>query len=178
MGTTKSDHALCKAVNLLMLFQIGPVNPTRFVVLAVGIVVAALGPAKLISAQQHRHPARNQQGQQEVFNLALPDGLGMGIVRRPFKAVIVTEILVCPIAAVLPVGCIVLVSVTHEIVQSESVVACNEIDAGLRTLAGLRIDVGTPTDTAGEPTEHPVVATPETPDIISVPPVPLRPAPL
>jgi len=61
MGAAKGDHALGKPVILLMLLKIGPVNPTGFIVLAVGVVVAALGAAEFISAQQHWHTTRNQQ---------------------------------------------------------------------------------------------------------------------
>src|SRR5579872_1615971 len=63
MSATKGDHAPGKAVNLLMLFQTAPVNPARFVVLAVGVVVAALRAAKFVAAEQHRHPARDEQSQ-------------------------------------------------------------------------------------------------------------------
>jgi hypothetical protein len=75
MGTAKSNHALGKPVNLLMLFKLGPVNPTGFIVLTVGVVVAALRAAEFISAQQHRHAARNQQGQQKILDLAFSDGV-------------------------------------------------------------------------------------------------------
>ena len=61
MGATKGDHAAGKPVNFLMLLKIGPVNPTGFIVLAVGVVVAALRATKFISAQEHWHSARNQQ---------------------------------------------------------------------------------------------------------------------
>jgi uncharacterized membrane protein len=55
-----------------MLFKMRPVKPTGFIVLAVGVVVAALRAAKFVSAEQHRHAARDQQGQQEVLDLAFP----------------------------------------------------------------------------------------------------------
>jgi len=42
------------------LFQADPVMPARFVVLAVSVVVAPLGAAKFIPAEQHRHAARDQ----------------------------------------------------------------------------------------------------------------------
>ena len=54
MGAAKCDHALDKPVDLPMPFKMGPVDPTRFVVLAVGIVVAALRAAKFVAAEQHR----------------------------------------------------------------------------------------------------------------------------
>ena len=42
MGATKGDHATSEVVDFLMPFEKGPVFPTDFVVLAVGVVVAAL----------------------------------------------------------------------------------------------------------------------------------------
>ena len=44
--------------------------PARFVVLAVGVVVAALRAAEFVATEQHRHPARDQQCQQEILDLA------------------------------------------------------------------------------------------------------------
>ena len=71
---------------------------------------------------------------------------------------------------------IVLVAIAHQVVQSEAIVAGDEIDAALGAFARLGVDVGTAADAAGKQTEHPIIAAPETPDIISVPAVPLRPA--
>src|ERR1019366_6628955 len=178
MGTTKGDHAVGKPVYLLMLFKMGPVNPTCFIVLAVGVVVAALRAAKFVASQQHRHPARDQLSQQEVFYLAFPDGLDLYISRLAFCAVVLAEVVVCPVMVVFSVCFIVLVAIAHQVVQSETVVAGDEIDAALGTFARLGVDVGTAADAAGKQTEHPIIAAPETPDIISVPAIPLRPTPL
>ena len=56
----ESDHAVREAQNFRMLFQIAPVIPAGFVILAVGVVVAAL--PEFIPAEQHGHAARDQQG--------------------------------------------------------------------------------------------------------------------
>src|SRR4030065_2315904 len=65
MGATKGDHATGEAENIPVLFQTAPVMPARFVVLAVGVVVAALRATKFVPAEQHRHAAREQKGQKE-----------------------------------------------------------------------------------------------------------------
>ena len=62
MGSAKGDHSPSEAVDLLVLFEQAPVKPAHLVILAVGIVIAALGSAKLIAAEQHRNPARDKQG--------------------------------------------------------------------------------------------------------------------
>ena len=43
-----------------------PVEPGDLVVLAVGVVVAALGAADLVAAEQHRHALRQEQRGEEV----------------------------------------------------------------------------------------------------------------
>ena len=72
MRSTKGDHATGEVEDFSVLFQAVPVMPARFVVLAVSVVVTALGAAKFVSAEQHRHPARDEQSQQEVLDLAFP----------------------------------------------------------------------------------------------------------
>src|SRR5450759_5255187 len=177
MRAAKSDHAVGKPVDLLMLLKMGPVNPTGFIVLAVSIVVAALSAAKFVAAEQHRHAARDQQGQKEVFDLAFPQGLDPSIPRLAFRAVILAEVGVGPVMVAFSVCFIVFVAIAHQVVQSEAVVAGDEIDAALGAFARLGIDVGTAADAAGKQTKHPIIAAPETPDIISVPAIPLRPTP-
>src|SRR5450759_4718967 len=177
MGTTKSNHPLGETVNFPVLLQKVPVNPTGFIVLTVGVVIAALRAAKFVASQQHRHPARDQLSQQEVFYLAFPDGLDLYISRLAFCAVVLAGVVVCPVMVIFSVCFIVLVAIAHQVVQSETVVAGDEIDAALGTFARLGVDVGTAADAAGKQTEHPIIAAPETPDIISVPAIPLRPTP-
>jgi hypothetical protein len=71
-----------------MLFKVVPINPTGFIVLTIGVIIAALCPPEFIAAKQHRHTARNQQGQQEILDLAFPDDLDADIVRRSFDSII------------------------------------------------------------------------------------------
>ena len=107
VGQSEGDHAPGKPINLLMLFKVSPINPTGFIVLAIGVVVAALGAAEFISAQQHWHAARNQQGQQKVLDLALAHKLDAVILRRSLHSIIAAEIFVCSVVVVFRVGFIV-----------------------------------------------------------------------
>ena len=59
---TKSTNSLVDVV---------PVVPGDLVVLAVGVVVAALGAAELVAAEQHRDALGQQQRGQEVASLAV-----------------------------------------------------------------------------------------------------------
>ena len=47
-----------------------PVEPAELVVLAVGVVVAALRAADLVAGDEHRHALREQQDRSEVLDLA------------------------------------------------------------------------------------------------------------
>ena len=178
MRIAKCDHATSKPVDLLVPFKTGPVNPTGFIVLAVSVVISALRAAEFVAAQEHRYAARDQQGQKKVLNLAFPQGLDSGIRRFAFGAIVLAEVGVGTVMVVFSVCFIVLVAITHHVVQSEAVVAGDEVDAALGAFARIGIDVGTPADAAGKQTEHPLIAAPEAPDIIPVSAVPLRPTPL
>src|SRR6185437_8728732 len=178
MRTAKSGHSPGEPVNVLMPFEAAPVIPARFVVLAIGIVVSALRAAELVAAHQHRYAARDEQGQQEIPDLALAYQLDAGIFRRALDAVILAEILVAAVAAAFAVRFIVLAAITNEVVKRESIVAGDEIDASFRAFAGPREDIGTSGDTAGECAEHCIVAAPETTHIVAIATVPLQPVAL
>src|SRR5271166_6482343 len=50
-----------------------PVEPADFVILAVGVAVAALASAELVAAEQHWHPLREEQRRQEIAHLPLAE---------------------------------------------------------------------------------------------------------
>ena len=150
MRSTKGDHAASEARNLPVLFQTVPVIPARFIVLAIGVVVASLRAAKFVAAEQHRNSPRNEQSQQEVLDLAFSQSLDPSVRRRAFEAVVLTEVGVGPVTIVFSILLIVLVAIAHQIVQSEAVMAGNEIDAALGAFAGFGIYIGTATDAAGK----------------------------
>ena len=56
----------------------GPVEPGDLVVLAVGVVVALLGAAHLVPAEQHRDAEGQQQGGEHRPGLAGPQGQHAG----------------------------------------------------------------------------------------------------
>ena len=178
MGTTKGDHATGEAENVPVLFQTSPVMPARCVILAVGVIVAALRAAHLVAAEQHWHTARDEQSQQEVLDLAFPQSPDHRIGCLAFGAVVFAEVVVCPIPVVFAICFIVLVAIAHQIVQSEPIVAGDEVDAAFWAFARLGVDIGAATDAAGKQTNHPIIATPESPNLISEPVVPFRPTPL
>src|SRR4051794_5847957 len=108
----------------------GPVDPRDLVVLAIGVVVAALGSADLVACQQHGGALGKQQRGQEVAALACAKGEDVGGVRGTFDAVIPTVVAGVAVAVALAVGLVVLVIVRDQIVQREAVMGGDEIDAG------------------------------------------------
>ena len=99
-----------------------PVDPRQLVVLAVGVVVAALGAADLVAGQEHRHALRQQQRREEVALLPRPQLVDRRIVGRPLDAVVPRAVVALAVAVVFAVGLVVLVVVRHEIAQREAVV--------------------------------------------------------
>src|SRR5664280_1974633 len=113
MGTTKFDHATCEAENLVVLLQITPVMPARFIVLTVSVVIATLCATKFVSAEQHRHAARDQQSQEEILDLNFSRSLDPGIHRLAFSTAVLAVVGVGPILVVFSVCFVVLVAIAH-----------------------------------------------------------------
>ena len=109
-----------------------PVGPGDLVVLAVGVVVAALGAPDLVAAQQHRHALRQEQRRQQVPHLPVAQRDDPGIVGLALGAVVPGLVVVRAVLVVLAVRLVVLVAVADEIVQREAVVRGDEVDARLR----------------------------------------------
>ena len=63
MGVAQRDQATGEGEEIVV--DVRPVEPGDRVVLAVGVVVAALGAAELVAAEQHRHAERQQQRRQQ-----------------------------------------------------------------------------------------------------------------
>jgi hypothetical protein len=64
----------------------GPVQPADRVVLAVGVVVAGLGAAELVAAEEHRDALRQQQRREEVAALAGAQLQDARVVGRSLRA--------------------------------------------------------------------------------------------
>ncbi len=153
-----------------------PVEPGDLVVLAVGVVVAALRAADLVAAEQHRHALRQQQRGQQVALLACPQREHLGVVGRSLDAAVPRAVVVLAVAVVLAVGLVVLLVVGDEVAQREAVVRGDEVDAGRRAPAR-RPGRGRSCRSAGSASSPTVagVAAPEVAHGVAVLAVPLRP---
>src|SRR5580658_8537451 len=107
MGPAKGDHSPSESVDLFVLLQQAPVKPAHLVILAVGIVIAALGSAKLIATEQHGNASRDKQGQQEILDQTVAHALDAGILARPFHPAIVAVVGIGSIMAELAIFVIV-----------------------------------------------------------------------
>src|SRR6185436_13280265 len=112
-----------------------PVDPRQLRVLAIGVVVALLRTAHLVAAQNHRNTLRQQQGSKEIPLLPLAQRADRRIVGRAFDAAVPAAIVGFAVAVVFAVGLVVLFVVADEVVQRESVVRGDEIDACRRAPA-------------------------------------------
>src|SRR5260370_12783899 len=135
MGTAKRDHSAGEAIYLPVLFQKGPVHPGDSIILAVGIIVAFLSPAKFISTQQHWNSTRNEERKEKILDQPIPQGFDRREITGAFDSTIVTVISVGPVAPVLPVSLVVFLLVGDQGIQCESIVTVDEIQAVLGSLS-------------------------------------------
>ncbi|WP_286160941.1 hypothetical protein [Aphanothece minutissima] len=103
-------------------------HPPQRVVLAPGVVVAALAAAHLIAHQQHRHPGSQQQGGQQVAQLPVPQAVDAGIAAGALDAVVPAVVVVVAVTVVLAVGQVVLAVEADQVRQGEAVVGGEEVD--------------------------------------------------
>src|SRR5262249_31419567 len=91
LGGSK-DSAGCphpeEAVHACVLFEKRPVEPTGFVVLTVGVVIAALGAPHFIAHDEHRHTEREHCRDKEVLHLPVSEVLDSRIIGRALDAAI------------------------------------------------------------------------------------------
>src|SRR5581483_1403243 len=99
-----------------------PVVPGELVVLAVGVVVALLCPADLVTAADHGDALGQEQRGQKVTALAGPQPVHLLVGAFTFGAAVPGPVVVGAVAVVFAVGFVVLVFVSHEVGEGETVV--------------------------------------------------------
>src|SRR5262249_25102075 len=128
-----------------------PVEPTGFVILAIGVVVSMLGAPYLIAHQQHGHPKRKDRHCQKILGLALAELFDRGVFGRAFNTAIPAAVIIRPVAVVFAILLIVLGVVGDQVVKREAVVTRHEID----TLFGLSLFVSINLGAADKPIGQP-----------------------
>ena len=123
------DHSFNKTEASDVFIQKFPIEPSDFIIQPVGIVVAFLRAQELIAAEQHRHSLTQHQSKDEVFRLPNAFSNDAGIVGLAFAAEVYTKIFGGAVAAVMSVFVIVLFIIANKVVQGETVVSGDKIDA-------------------------------------------------
>src|SRR6185369_15567581 len=101
-----------------MFLDQAPVEPRGFIVEAIGVIVAILGPPDLIPHQKHWHSQRKHGDREEVFYLSIAQLLDGDIAGFAFHATIPAAVIVSAVGTVLSVCLIVLLVVGNEVIQS------------------------------------------------------------
>src|SRR5262245_15755987 len=104
------------------LIDVLPVEPRDLVVLAVRVVVAALGAADLVAAEQHRNPLREKQGREDVALLAGTESVHRRITCGPFRAAVPGSVVALAVVTTLEIRLVVLLVVRDQIAKREAIV--------------------------------------------------------
>src|SRR5258708_22046042 len=78
--------------------RVHPIDPRNRIVLAIRIVVAALGTSELVAGENHRYPLRQYQRREEVAFLPIANRANRRIVGWTFDAAIPRAVVVISIA--------------------------------------------------------------------------------
>src|SRR5262249_32283449 len=112
-----------------------PVQPSHVVVLAISVVVAALGAQHFIAALQHGDALGQEKRRQDAPHFGFPYIRHLVVLGRTFLSAIPTVVVVLAVAILFAIGFVVLLVVGNQVVQGKAVVASDEVDAGVRPAA-------------------------------------------
>ena len=152
-----------------------PVDPRDLVVLAVGVVVAALGAAALVAGGDHRDAVGQAQRRHHVGRLATSYGDQRVVVGLALVPEVPGPVVVGAVAVVLAVGLVVLLLVGHQVAHGEAVVGGHEVDRVVRRPPVVGVEVGRPGEPGGDGAVAGGVVAPEVADLVAVLVVPLHP---
>ena len=149
---------------LILLFVTLPVKPTDVVVLTIGVVVAVLCPTPLISAAEHRHALGKKQCREKIAALPVAQHVNLRLIGRTFDAAIPRLIIIVAVAVFVVVQLVVFFVVADQVVQCESIMGCNEVDARVRPPAVMFIEIGASGESIRHVTNAAFIAFPKTAD--------------
>src|SRR6266446_891802 len=174
------NHAFEETKNFLVRRQLAPVQPSRFVVLVIGIVVAELRVQEFVPGSEHWGSVREEQQAAEILDLPPPQLQHCR--SRPFVSFVATVPTVVVVRAILIIVTIRPVAFTvvrDEIVQGESVVGSYEVHTLVGVIgvgAGVGKEVVAAIDATHQIRNHPRIALNETANVVAKPSVPLEPS--
>src|SRR5207248_10788290 len=124
-----------------------PIVPTDLVVLAISVVISILRPCKFVATQEHWHALREDKRRQKIATLFRSERIDLRIVGWSFRAAIPRLVVLIAVLIVFAVRIVVLLVITDEVVERETIVRRDDINARRRCAAVVQIQVRTP----GEP---------------------------
>ena len=127
----EADHILEELEHIPVGLQPVPVQPGDHVVLTVGVVVAELGVAELVSGQKHGGPPGAHEQGEGVAAHPAAEGVDLRVVRLPLRAAVPAVVVVGPVGVVPAVGQVVLFVVAEQVPEGKAVVAGDEVHRGV-----------------------------------------------
>src|SRR5205823_4121960 len=129
MPLPKLDHSFPKAKKAGILLCERPIEPADLVILAIRIVITALGAPDFIAGDEHRNAACEQQQNGKVSYLAVAKPLDGPVIRLAFDPAVPAQVLVNTIAVTLTVRLVVLFVIRHDVIKRETVMTGYKVDA-------------------------------------------------
>src|ERR1700741_4166199 len=105
-----------------------PIEPIRFVVLTVSVIVATLRSTDFIAHQEHGKAQREQRDGHEILYLAVSESLNFRIRSGALSTTVPTPIVVSAITVILTVGFVVFVIVRDQVIKRKSIVTGYEVN--------------------------------------------------
>src|SRR5436190_14221165 len=126
----------------IALADIAPAHPGNFIILAEGIVIAALRAAKLVTHLQHGRSVTEKQARKKCSTQAIAKVENSWIVGWALGAAVPTPIVVVTVLVILEIGFVMLLVVRDEIEEGEAVMGGDEIDTCPWFAPSIVIDIG------------------------------------
>src|SRR5262245_11767640 len=131
LRATELDQRGRKANEVVVLTSHVPVKPSCLVVLTIGVVVALLRAPAFIAGEQHWHTLADHQRGQKVLDLPDAEIIDLLALGWTLDAVVIAVVVIVAVAVPFAVGLIVFLLVADEIVQRETIVRRDEVDAAV-----------------------------------------------
>src|SRR5579864_6801294 len=106
-----------------------PIEPIGFVVLTVSVVVAILCSPDFIAHQEHGKTKRKQRDGQKILHLAGSEALNFRISAWTLDTAVPASIVISAVSVLLSIGLVVLLVVGNQVIERESVVTCDKVNA-------------------------------------------------
>src|SRR6266478_932443 len=175
----EGNHPLEEPENVLVGSELTPIQPSNFVILVIGIVVAKLGIQELVPSPKHRRTVRQEEETAEILYLLAAqraDSRGDSLI--PFLSTIPTVVRISAVLIIISVLPIVLAVIRDKIDKREAVVGgyiIHTLERVISVGAAVWKQVIAAIDTSHHLGNHPCVAFNKTANVITKPSVPLKP---